>query len=99
MYVRGAQEPWKSPPNWPPFFFYDQRNAHLGGQSEGERGFHIFFQLLQAGNHGRWRIVCLSLLLLLQKNLTYLYGNLQWWVSMWRAEGPPTWPRQLVKVN
>ena len=37
-------------------FFYYQRNAHLGGQSEGERGFHIFFQLLQAGNHGRWRI-------------------------------------------
>ena len=59
VYVRGAQEPWKSPPNWPPFFFYDQRNAHLGGQSEGERGFHIFFQLLQAGNHGRWRIFCL----------------------------------------
>lgn len=21
VYVRGAQEPWKSPPNWPPFFF------------------------------------------------------------------------------
>ena len=100
VYVRGAQEPWKSPTYWPPFFLRPTKCplrwtkwrwtwfSHLFPTTTGRKSREVedFFLLLVCRNF------CLSL-------WTPSGGGFPCHVESWRATDFAFVARQLVRVN